>query len=222
MARPIIVSKALTASSATNIALVQALGAAGNLVLNGAAVTGGVATLDTARRLLISSVGNDSGLTWTIVGTDYSGGAISEVVTGGNAVPVATLQDFLTVTLIKGSGATVGNVTAGTNGTGSTPWFPMDNHITPFDVGVQTRLVSGAATWTIEVTRERVLSDMQIYRAGLTNAPSVPVPVPWPGLVGLAADASGDINAVVLAVRLTITAGTGTVESVFAQAGISN
>ena len=222
MARPITATKALTAADADNIALAQALAGAGLLTLNGVAVSGGVATLDTARRVGITSAGNDTGITFTIKGTDYSGNVISEVVTGANAAVASTLQDFLTVTSVRGSDAAAGNVSAGTTDVGSSPWFPLNNHITPFDVGVQTHLVSGAATWTIEVTRERVLSDMQIYRAGFTNAPSVPVAFGWPGLVGLAADASGSINSVVLAARLTILSGTGTVQADIVQTGISN
>ncbi len=222
MARPIILTKALTASAVDNIALAQALAAAGNLTLNGVAVTAGVATLDTARRIGITSAGNDSGITFTVTGGDYSGNAISEGVTGANVGVAVTLQDFLTVSSVRGSGAAAGNVSVGTTAVGSSQWFPLNIHITPFDVGVQTHVVSGAATFDIEVTRQRVLSDMQIYRVGYSNAPAVPFPIPWPGLTGLVGDALGSINSVVTAARLTITAGTGTVEVDLDQAGLSN
>lgn len=222
MARPVVATKKLTAAAATNVALVQALGAAGALTLNGAAVTAGVATLDTARRIGLTSSANDTGITFTVTGGDYAGTAISEVVIGANAGVASTLQDFLTVTKVTGSGAVAGTVSVGTTGVGSTPWFITDPHITPFEVGVGTALITGTANWSIECTFDSPWPDLPPYVSGWSQTPPVPKLFGWPGLVGVAADASSVVNDVIAAIRLTINSGTGTVRATIRQAGISN
>ena len=45
----------------------------------------GFATLDTARRLLFTSGGTDTGITITVSGTDWAGTPISETLTGGSS-----------------------------------------------------------------------------------------------------------------------------------------
>src|SRR6185437_3174379 len=118
--RPVTISKTLAAASANNIALSQSPAGAGNLTLNGAAVAAGVATLDTQRRVLITSAGTDTGITFTVYGGNQSGSAISETVAGGSlGIPVSTTQDFLTVTRVAASGASASTVTVGTSGVGS-------------------------------------------------------------------------------------------------------
>lgn len=219
MARPVVASKTLVVSDNDNIALAQALAGAGALLLNGDVVTGGIATLDTARRIGMASSGNDLGITFTVNGGDYAGNAISEVVTGASGATASTLQDFLTVSSVVASGAVAGTVSVGTTGVGSTQWFITDTHITPFEIGIGTELNSGTANWTIETTYDSPLAPMPIYTVA-TN--EIPVPFGWPGLIGLAASASGVINGVVAAWRLTINSGTGLVEATAIQAGISN
>lgn len=222
MARAVVLTKSLTAAAVAAVAAAQPLAAAGNLLINGSAATGGVATLDSQRRISILSSGNDSALNWTVYGTNQAGLVISEVVAGGNAVAVATTQDFLTVTRISGSGATAGTVQVGTSGIGSTPWQVPNQHITEFSIGVGTELVSGAANWTIEVTSDSPLQLIPIYQPGFATTPPVPVVFGWPGLSGVAAATAGKIDTVIAAWRLTITAGLGTVKVSATQAGIRN
>src|SRR5579875_2257412 len=121
MPRRIAFTKTMAAGSANGIAQSQSLAGAGNLVLNGATVSGGVATLDTQRRVILTSSGNDSGLTWTVYGTNDTGQAIVDRFAGANAAAAVSNFDFTMVTRIAGSGATAGTVTAGTNSTGSSP-----------------------------------------------------------------------------------------------------
>ena len=53
-----------------SVCLAQAVASAKALTLNGAYVSGGVATMDYARRLDQITAGNDAGITFTYVGTD--------------------------------------------------------------------------------------------------------------------------------------------------------
>jgi len=120
------------APSATNIRTASSV-SAGAVVLNGSlvttittgntysgsAITVTVATLDKPRRVLFTSAGNDSGITFTITGTDWNNNPVSEVLTGANATSVYTLYDYKTVTSVVASGASAGNVSIGTNGVAS-------------------------------------------------------------------------------------------------------
>lgn len=225
MARPMVITKQLVAASANNIAQSQTVGAGGGaLTLNGTTVTGGVATLDTQRRIGITSAGNDSGITFTVKGTMDSGQAISETVTGANIGVASTLQDFATVTSVAASGATAAAVTVGTTAVGSTPWLVPDTHIVPFDVRADMELLSGAATASVEVTDDTPLPVLQIYQAGQAFTIPVPEPYAWAGLsaivLALNTPSSGDINSPVAAFRLTINSGTGKVQMTARQAGI--
>lgn len=219
---PVVITKALVAADATAVCLSQGLAASGNLLINGDDATAGVATLDTQRRIGITSGGNDSGITFTVYGTMGSGVAISETVTGTNAGVASPLQDFLTVTRVSASGAVATTVTVGTTAVGSTAWQVPNRHITPFELSVMVDLTSGAATGTIEVAIDEVLAPISIYSTGFNTAPPVPSPVAWPSLTNVVGAASGVINEPIAGWRLTVTAGSGTLKATGIQAGISN
>ncbi len=154
MPNPIIVTVGpLAAASANNIAQSQSAAAAGLLTINGSAASGGIATLDVQRKVLITSVGNDSGITFTVTGTNNDNNPFSEAVTGGNAVAVATTQDFKTVTSVRASGATASTVTVGTNGVASSKWFPNDVGRNPTNIGMFFSVV-GTVNYTLELTQD--------------------------------------------------------------------
>jgi hypothetical protein len=155
--RPVVLAKTLAAASVNTIAQSQSLGAAGNFSLNGSAASAGVATLDTQRRVLVTSAGNDSGITFTVFGTNQGGNAIQETVTGAIAGAAATNQDFLTVTRVANSGATASTVQVGTNGVGSSPWALIDPHVTPCNLGLGV-VVTGTATFTVEYSYDDITS----------------------------------------------------------------
>jgi hypothetical protein len=155
--RPIVLSTTLAAGSANAIALAQARGSAGALTLNGALVTSGVATLSPARRVIVTTIGDSSGITWTVVGTDREGSALTETFAGGGAgVAAVSTQDFLTVTSITASAAATGNVTAGTNSQASSAWAILDRFPTDWSVGLACNVLSGSPTWDIEFTYDNL------------------------------------------------------------------
>ena len=122
-----------TAADTNGICAAQTPSAAGNLTLNGAlcatingnsvyapSVSSTAATADGAwaRKIGITSDGDDSGVTFTVYGTDVNGKALSEAVTGPNATVAyttnSTAANFKSVTRIAISAAGTGNITVGT------------------------------------------------------------------------------------------------------------
>lgn len=88
------------------LATSQSPGGAGDLTL-------AANTMDVARNVTITSAGNDSGVTFTVTGTDGHGIAVVEEITGANAGTAAGAKAFGTVSSIAISGASAGTVTAG-------------------------------------------------------------------------------------------------------------
>lgn len=200
MPHPIATTVTIIAGVANGLAASQSLAAAGPLTLNGALVASG---LDAPRRVIVTSAGNDSELTWTITGTarpERGGIAQTETIAGANAGVAQTTQDFATVTSIVGSGATAGTVTAGTNGVASGPWVPWDMFTPDFQVGVQGNVLSGAPTYQVDITQDDVF--------GTWLPPGVPFPraSAFSGLVGATTNVVSTIPNPVRASRLTLTA----------------
>lgn len=186
------------AASATNIALSQTPVSATNLTLNGTAVSGGVATLDVARRVLVTYGVEASARTLTITGTNRDRNVITETLTipSGAGGTINTLNDFLTVTSITPAGGgfsaalTVGTG-AGTGGAvASTAWFERDwGQIGRLGVLVQV-IAAGGGTFAFEVTWDDPNANNAIY-PGFTpvgfaatvepNSAIPPTPFPCPG-----------------------------------------
>jgi hypothetical protein len=212
--RPVVLTKTLAAASVNNIAQSQSLAGAGNFALNGAAVVGGVAVLDTQRRVLVTSAGNDSGITFTVFGTNQAGTAIQETVTGASAGAVPTNQDFLTVTKVSASGATASTVQIGTNTTGSTPWVLVDPQVTPTMVGAAVIVGASPPSFVVEYTYDDFLN---LAAGTFANPLSGNTPTP---LKNLNASGDGVFNFTFRGLRLTITAGTTAATMTAIQAGI--
>ena len=97
-------------ASTTKIAAAQTLGGAGNMTLTGSAVNDGS---NMASTVTLTSTGNISGVTFTVTGTDASGSAATEDITGPNNNTVTGSTAFLTVTQIAADGAVATNTSAG-------------------------------------------------------------------------------------------------------------
>lgn len=198
-------SLTLAAASANNIALSQTPLTGGNLTINGAAASGGVATLDVARRVLISTLGGDNtGITFTVYGTGTNNLVQNETISGGNSAAVYTTHDFITVTRVAVSGATTGAVTVGTNGVASTsPWM-VDQYTNSPSIGLGSD-VTGTVNYTVEFSMN--------HYGPLWDLNSV-TPV-WYSVFGFAAQTSnvfGKLDQPCTMVRLTVNSGTGSVK----------
>ena len=219
MGQPIIFTQALATASATNIAASQTPGS-GAITINGSAATGGVATLDTQRRVLITSGGNDTAITFTVTGTNQSGAPISDTFAGGNPTAQSN-QDFKTVTGVTHTGSVASTVTIGTSGVGSSPWQILNWNAYPANLSVSVELRSGAANFTVEYTYD----DPNILPGtGGLNASGLPYALPFADsvIVGASATMNGFNTNPITAVRLTTNSGTGTLVFRGLQDGISS
>lgn len=212
--RPITVSVGpLATASANNIALTQT--PTSTFTINGALATGGVATLDTPRRILFTPSGNESTKTFTIVGTAANGTPQTEVLSGTNATTFYTNLDFATVTSITINTTAAGAITVGTNTVASSPWVRFDEWAMP-QAAIQCT-VSGTPTYTVQQT----LQD--------PNSPTNPV-TPY-SITWLNTSDSAAVNATASLqtsyqysptfAKVTITTGTGSVSATFAQFNVA-
>ena len=102
------------ALSATAVAAAQAVAAAGNLTINGASASSGVATLDVPRCVsIVSTNAGDTTQVATVTGTDAYGLPMSEAITFNGVTTVAGQKAFKTVTRVAISAALTGNGSVG-------------------------------------------------------------------------------------------------------------
>jgi hypothetical protein len=211
--RPITVTAgSLAAADADGIA--QAQNPAAAFTLNGALVSGGVARLGASRRVLITTTADETGVTFTVTGTNRAGDVLSEAVTGVNNTSTYTDLDFFTVTTVTNSAALAGNVTIGTNGIGGSDWVMFDPWGFP-PVAVQLT-VSGTVNYTLQQTLED------------PNDPTSPVAaadIAWldsadTAVVAAIATKQTNYTYAPRYARVRINSGTGTVTGTFIQAAV--
>lgn len=209
--RPIILTfGGLAAADADGIAQSQTPLAGGALTLNGALVTAGVADLGAPRRVLFTTVGNESGRTFTVTGTDWFGNTITEAVTGPNATTGYTELDFETVTSITVDAATANSLTVGTNGIASTQPIPLDVHGRP-DVSLQI-----AVTGTINYTVQQTLDPM--FALATSSSPNW-FDHPDAELVAETVNRQGNYAYIPTGTRVLVNSGTGSGTFTVVQAG---
>ena len=101
-----------TAGSVNGISTNATLSGASTMTINGSLNASGTAQFNGGANVKITSASNDTGITFTVKGTDLAGNALTEVIKGANGTATGS-KTFATVTEIKSSGATAGNVSAG-------------------------------------------------------------------------------------------------------------
>lgn len=213
---PITVTKILAAASANNIATSQTPTSGTNLTINGSTASGGVATLDTQRRVLLTYGSEGSARTLFVKGTNQDGGIISETLSipSGGSGTVASLFDYKTVTqLLPLGGGWTAAVTVGTSGVGSSRWVSVTPQVTPGMVQWQVK-----ATGTVNYTVETTLNEVNVV--GLYPVVT-PQPFPVVALQSQTIDGMGQSSTVFLYWRITINSGSGSVSCIGLQGGIS-
>ena len=112
---------AVAATDADGISVSASIGSATTLTLGGTLTSGGSYTSgdNIGQIITITSAADDSGITFTVVGTNAVGDALTEVVTGADTTVASSSGYFNTVTSITTSAATAGNVSAGVTATGT-------------------------------------------------------------------------------------------------------
>lgn len=211
--QPIVVTAGpLAAASANAIALSQTP-SAGALTLNGALASGGVATMDKPRQVLITTTADETTKTFIITGTDWAGSPISENVTGVNNSTVASVLSYLTVTSITISANAAGALTVGTNGVGSSPWVRFDGWASPI-IAKQA-----AVTGTVNFTVQQSMDD-----PNSPTSPVLPAAMTWTSdpdtnFVAKTASAQGYWSFAPVWARIVLNSGSGSVALTVQQSG---
>ena len=201
----------IDAADADGICESQTPSGAGALTLDGVLVSGGVATLDAARRVLITAVGDESGKTFTITGTSYNGQVQSETITGPNATTAQSVLDYKTVISVTISAAAANAITVGTNGVASSRWLRLDNWAFP-QVGIQCN-VNGTVNYTVQQTLDDPndpTNPVAVSAVNWVNHPDI-------SLVGATATVQGNYGYAPLYARVTLNSGTGSVTMTLVQ-----
>jgi hypothetical protein len=186
--------------------------------INGSLASGGVATLDTPRRILFTTTSaSDNGKVVTLTGTDISGNTITELLTLVNANSVTTAYtnlDYATVSAISISAAASGAMTVGTNNVASSMWVRLDEWASP------STSIQVTASGTVSYTVQQAMQDPN----SPTN-PVLPYQVAWinisdPNMVNASATAQSTYVSTPTFAKVTLNNGSGSVTAIFAQAGV--
>lgn len=176
-------------------------------------MVGGVAVLDTQRQVLLTFAANETGHNFVITGTNQNGGIISETIAGTAAGTVASVRSYKTVTSITISAAATGAIQAGTNTIGDSNWEIVNWHVTPVNISVAVIVISGSVTYTVNYTYE---DPGRTY----PSPSDPPTAFAVTALTTQTATKDAVITQPIAALKLTITAGTGTAMMIWQQAGI--
>lgn len=154
-----LISFTLHAPDDDGICAAQQLGDAGALTLNGADVSGGVASFAAAGdynrvgyQVGVYSAGNLSAVNFTVTGTAADGSALSETVTGPNNSTSETTGYFRTVTGVSASAAVGSDVKVGTVYEAITATYPLDLYTPSYTFSVN---IGGTINYTLQEAFER-------------------------------------------------------------------
>lgn len=198
--RPIeITTGSYSVADTDGLAAAQTLLAAGFVTLS-------ATTLTPPRFVTISSVGNDSGVIFTVTGTSPEGHPQTENIAGGNVATVITTKTFATVTSVYSDGATANDITVGYTQSGYSQWIPLDIY-TPNQVTCISADIAGTINYSVEYTNENPFS--------LSSKMAVAHPVA--ALTGAATDQTAFSTNLMRAVRYKVNSGDGTMKFTITQ-----
>lgn len=223
---PAAVSETVTGANTSTVATTDLFSTVTGVTISGAAAGAvtvghsGTATTDLSRHIIITSAGNDTGITFTVSGTDWSGNSISETITGANIGAASGVLDFKTVTGVTTSDATADAVTVGTNGVAGSPWVRFDDYGSVAQVALQAT-VSGTVNYTVQstmedpnlVTNQIAPNTFKWTRSGITWVNSSDSAV-----VNATATKQSTFSVAPVFARVLLNSGTGTVTTTFRQA----
>jgi hypothetical protein len=185
----------------------------GALILNGVLVSGGVATLDKPRRVLITTTGNESTRSFTITGTNWAGQVWGETIVGPNNTTAQSVLDYATVTSITINGNAAAVLTIGTSGVASSPWVRLDEWSQP-STAIQAS-VSGTVSYTVQQTLDDPNSPTNSVAVSSVN---------WvnsadTNFVNATATVQSNYAFTPAYARVLLNSGSGTVTATFTQTG---
>ncbi len=184
------------------------------------AVTGAVtvgtftgATLDTPRRLLLTTTADETSLTniATIYGTDGAGNFITETAILPNNNTVASVLDYLTVYKVTYSQIPAGNISLGTNGVAASPWVYLDPWAMP-QIGIQCT-ISGTVNYSVQQTYDNPNS----VTNPVDRASAAWSDIPDTNAVGAVQSVQTGLTYLPVYVRVLLNSGTGSVTMTVSQ-----
>lgn len=201
--RPIqITTTSFTGADGNGIAEAQQRTGAGDLTLVSSTVT-----LTPPRFVTLTSLGNLSGVTFTITGTAPNGSSQTEQIAGPNANTVTTTLTFATITAISTSGTIGTDVEAGYTQSGYSAWWPLDIY-TPNQVTTISVNVTGTINYSVEYTNEDPFDNSIIQ---------LPKAHPNAALTNGTADQTEFTTTLMRAVRFKVNSGSGTARVTITQ-----
>jgi hypothetical protein len=201
--RPIqIVTTSFPTGDADYLATADTLAAAGFLTLVESTIT-------PPRFVTITSTGDDTGLTFTIVGVGPNGETQTELLAGANAGAATSTKTFASVTSIYSDGATDGDVEAGVDQAGYSQWIPLDIYV-PNQVTTISATVSGTINYSIQYTNEDPFDHSFVHQA-------VAHPASGGAFTGASTSQTHFTTTLMRAVRYLINSGDGTIRLTITQ-----
>lgn len=170
--------------------------------------TNGTVTADKPRQVIFTSGGNDTGITFTIYGTDWNDDYLSQAVTGASGGVATSSMNFKTISQIVTSGAVATTLTVGTNGVAaSRPIFLDQYGFAPTSLQVT---VSGTCNFTVMQSMDNP-NDIGYANVTWVNHPDS-------ALAAATATAQGNYAYIPNITRIVLNSGTGTVVYTVLQA----
>ena len=148
------------ALDADGISTAAAVGNNAALTIGGALASGGAVALNAGQIVTILSAGDDSSKSFTVVGTDIHGDALTESITGANAGTATGSKFFKTIASITAVGNPAGNIV--NSGTAGTIKFRTTSEAGDTQMEVGT-VASATVTRDLNVPDEGVLFTGGIY-----------------------------------------------------------
>ncbi len=198
--RPISFTRSQPAASGTSVAAAQLLNASGVITLNGALVSGGVATLTVPAVLTVFSE-KSATVNFVVTGTAPNGASQTETLAVTASGTVTGSLSFATVTSVAASAPTSATISLGNGVPGYTAWIPLDIY-TPNQVTNISNKVSGTVNYSVEYTNEDPFN---------TSIQQLAVPHPNASLTAATGDETQFTTTLMRAVRLKINSGNGSV-----------
>ena len=152
-----------TTAAAVNSISASASPGAGAIVIGGTMASGGVATLAAAHLPTLVSGGNDTGITFTITGTDSDGRAQTESIVGANAGTKTCTKYFKTVSSVAHTGSVATTLSVGHAIDSVSNTIRPNLDTSPIAIGIGVTLVSGTSTYKVQHS----------YQDGRTSHPAL-------------------------------------------------
>lgn len=150
-------------AAAVNTISASASPGAGAIVIGGTMASGGVATLGAAQLITLVSGGNDTGITFTITGTDSDGRAQSESTVGASAGTKTSTKYFKTVSSVTHTGSVATTLSVGSTIDAVSNTIRPNLDTSPIAIGIGVTLVSGTSTYKVQHS----------YQDGRTSHPAL-------------------------------------------------